>query len=87
MNQQHSEQVTIAARLLGMSESEALANSRSLPEIDAVHFWQPVRGGGSLIVSRDGSVLYANSSVTWDVHLEAFKSGRRTDPADCPPNV
>jgi hypothetical protein len=48
---------------------------------DAYRFFQAVRGGASIIVDRDGSFLFANSSVPPSTHEEAFLAGRRTDPA------
>jgi hypothetical protein len=50
-------------------------------EIDAYRFYHAVRGGGAIIVARDGSFLFASSSVPPARHEEAFLSGRRTDPA------
>ncbi|MGY1846793.1 hypothetical protein [Blastococcus sp. SYSU DS1021] len=71
----------VAARYLGLSAEDAAAHSRRLEDVDGYYFWQPVRGGGALIVSADGSLLFANSSVPFDRHKEAFLAGRRTDPS------
>lgn len=71
-----------AADLLSMSVDEARANSRALPDDAAVLVWNPIRGGGALLIdTRDLSVLYANSSVNPDEHLTAFRAGQRTDEA------
>lgn len=71
----------VAGRLLRCSTDDAYANSRDLPEIDGFHFWQPVRGGGQLIVGRDGSVLFGISAMTLGEMVAAFAGGARTDPA------
>jgi hypothetical protein len=71
--------VTIAAGRLGIECPEAERSSKEIPELNAVYFWTPVRGGGALLVGEDESVLFAHSSVPYDVHIAAFKDGRRTD--------
>ena len=43
--------------------------------------YEPIRGGRSIIVANDTSFLFANSSVSPDVHEQAFAEGRRTDPS------
>jgi hypothetical protein len=72
---------TTAARLLGLRFNDAARNSRPVPGAAATHFWNPVRGGGSVIVGADGAYLYANSSTTWDQLVSAYASGRRTTEA------
>ncbi len=67
-----------AARLLQLSAQEAEEYGEYLPEEKAFFLSVPVKGGASLLVAEDGSVLYANSSVSFDVHLREFKNGRRT---------
>lgn len=69
---------TTAARLLGLRFNDAARNSRPLPGESATHFWNPARGGGSVIIGTDGSYLCADSSVPMDQHLVAFASGRRS---------
>lgn len=71
----------IASRLLGVSGADARQHSRPVPEADAYYFWQPVRGGGQLLVHRDGSVLFGASVLTFEQMLAAFVAGRRTDPS------
>lgn len=74
--------VDLAARYLQVPRSVVEANNRDFPEVDAVYFWEPTRGGGSLLIGTDETMLFANSSVTLDAHLDAFKSGKRTSPED-----
>ena len=71
-----------AARLLGLRFNDAARNSRPLPAEAATHFWNPVRGGGGVIVGADGTYLFADAATTWDQHLCAYSSGQRsTGPA------
>ena len=74
------ELVDAAARFLSTDRDAVLANHRELPEDDAVYVWQPVRGGNAIILAADGSVLWSNSSIPFEQHLEVFRTGRRTDP-------
>ena len=46
---------------------------------EGIYVYQPVRGGSAIIVANDKSVLFANSSIAFEEHLEAFKSGKRTN--------
>jgi hypothetical protein len=69
---------TTAARLLGLRFNDASRNSRPVADQPATHFWNPARGGGSVIVGADGAYLYADSSVAWDQHLASYVAGRRT---------
>lgn len=78
------ELVALAARYLGVDERTVRDNLRELPEDSAFYTWEPVRGGGALVVGVDGSALFASSGVSPEEHLAAFRSGRRTDPGDFP---
>lgn len=72
------EQIALAARLLHLTEEEA-ARYTSCPEgIPAIYISVPVKGGDSVLVGTDGSVLYANSSVRYEDHIAEFQKGRRT---------
>jgi hypothetical protein len=59
---------------------DASVEHRLVEGVDAYRFFQAVRGGAAIIVARDGSFLFANSSVPPATHEEAFLAGRRTDP-------
>jgi len=72
------EQIKLAARLLGCSEDKVSGNCGIIPNLNALYFSDPVRGGDSIIIADDGSVLYANSSIEFDEHLREFEKGRRT---------
>jgi len=67
----------IAMRVLGIDEDTARSNNKVVPEIGGFYFWQPGRGGASLLVSGEGETLAATSAVSFEKHLEAFLSGKR----------
>ncbi|MGW6128970.1 hypothetical protein ACWFNE_02965 [Cellulomonas sp. NPDC055163] len=73
------EGAALASELLRIPLADALEHSRDLSEIDAFFYWVPIRGGGRLIVGRDGSVLFGISSLRLEQMVEAFAAGRRTD--------
>ncbi|MBQ3497963.1 MAG: hypothetical protein IJA87_02415 [Clostridia bacterium] len=74
----NSKQIEIAKRILQLSEAEVKEFSIDLDNTDAVYISVPIKGGASVIISADGEVLYANSSVSFDVHVREFLAGRRT---------
>ena len=49
-----------------------------LEELNALYIVLPLKGGFGIIVGNDGELLYANSSVSFERHIEEFKKGRRT---------
>jgi hypothetical protein len=69
----------LAGTLLRCSTEDAYESSSDVPEIDAFYYWQPVRGGGQILVGRDGSVLFGISSCTLEDVVFDFGSGIRTD--------
>ena len=70
-----------ATHYLGLVEKGPSIEHVYVESIDAYRFYRAVRGGGAIIVARDGSFLFANSSVPPVRHEEAFLGGRRTDSA------
>lgn len=76
--QQHLIDVGIA-HWRKMVPEDAPLGYRLLPEDDAVAVFHMVRGGGTLYIASDESVLFAASSVSPDQALEVFRSGRRSD--------
>lgn len=72
------QQQQLAARLLRQPLGEIEANSGRIEELAALYVSFPVKGGESLLVGGDGSVLYADSSVDFSCHLDAFRQGVRT---------
>ncbi|MCK2035336.1 hypothetical protein KZC51_04225 [Microbacterium sp. SSW1-49] len=62
-------------------------NAFALPDDDAVLLVQPERGGASLYIAADESVMFAASSLEPGAALELFRSGRRTDPVEFVPHA
>ena len=74
----HNEQISLAAKLLQLSVSDIESNSELIESNGALYVSIPIKGGDSLIVAQDGTVLYADSSVGYNRHLLEFESGKRT---------
>ncbi len=76
----HPELIDLASAYLSQDRATCLAHCRQVEGLDALYVWSPERGGGALLIAVDHSVLFANSSISFEDHLAAFKGGRRTDP-------
>ena len=74
----NNEKVTLAARLLALSVDEVKEHSEVIEKNGALYVSVPTKGGDSLIIDNDGTVLYADSSVGYSRHLKEFESGNRT---------
>lgn len=72
------EQIKLAAKLLCCSEDVINGNCGIINHLNALYYSEPVRGGGSIIIGQDGTALFANSSVSFSVHVQEFENGRRT---------
>ena len=71
--------IKIISEKLKLTEEElGQLTFRYLNELDALYISLPTKTGFGLIVGNDGQVLYANSSVDYDMHIEEYKKGRRT---------
>lgn len=73
----NKEIVSIAANVLKISVEDAIKNSKEIPEYNLMYFWNPIRGGLSVIVNQDGEKLAAASAVNLEKHLQAFLDGKR----------
>ncbi len=69
----------VAAEHLARTGVPTDAQHVHLETADAYRFYQPVRGGSAVIVGRDGTCLFASSSVSPAQHEAAFVAGRRTE--------
>lgn len=65
------------AKRLHMSVEDVKKYCKEVPEIDGYYFWQPFRGGISIIINNVGEKLCATSSISFEKHLKAFKEGKR----------
>lgn len=69
--------IEIAASTMKVPIDEAIKHYKEISEISAYYFWNPVRGGISVIVNMQGEKLGATSSVNYQRHLQAFIDGQR----------
>lgn len=69
--------IKIVSDILKLSEEEVQKYCKEVLEIDGYYFWNPVRGGLSVIINHRGERLCATSSISFEEHLKAFKEGRR----------
>lgn len=74
-----------AAKLLGVkTEDLAIAEADEI----GLRFYEPIRDGRSIILGNDDGVLFANSSVNPEDHIQAYKDGKRTSQKNfAKPNV
>lgn len=72
------QQIELAAKLLRISIEEATEYHSLIEEESVIYVSVPEKGGESLIIGKNGEVLYANSSVGYSRHLEEYKKGNRT---------
>lgn len=75
---QKKEQIEFAAKLLQLSNAEVEEYGGVIEDISALYVSVPEKGGASIIVGNDGTVLYADSSIGYSRHLQEYKNGRRT---------
>ena len=66
------------SKLLECEANKVEETAKRIEEINATYYYNPVRGGRSIIVDDDGSyLLLVSSAVSFDEFLNEFKSGRR----------
>lgn len=69
----------IAATLFGELGAAGPLTVRELPDGLGIRVCRAgVRGGGSIFVAGDESVLFVGSAMDFDAGLAAFRQGRRT---------
>ena len=69
--------VEIAATAIHVSTEVAEKHSKQVPQIEGWYFWNPARGGLSVLVNKAGEKLSATSAISFEKHLSAFCSGKR----------
>lgn len=72
------EKIKLAAELLNVTVESLSDCCAEISETDAMYFSVPVKGVGALIIGEDGGVLYADSSVSYRRHVDAYLKGVRT---------
>ena len=68
--------IDYVSKTLDLSREEAIKNSKVI-EDGLTYYWNPERGGGSIIVNEKGDYLAAVSGVNFNQHLEDYKKGER----------
>ncbi len=68
------ETIDYVSELLNMSKEEIIKNSKKIDE-NLTYYWNPIRGGISVIVDKEGNYLAASSSVNYNELLDTFKKG------------
>lgn len=61
-----------------LSIDEVKSNYAIIDSNGALYFSETFKGGRSIIVGQDGTVLFADSSIGYDDHLQEFENGHRT---------
>lgn len=69
--------ISLAAKTLGVSYKDAEKYNKPVPQINGWHFWNPVRGGLSVLINRNGEKLVTSSPLNFDKRVEMFLSGKR----------
>lgn len=69
--------IEIATKILNIPPETAKKYSKTVPEIDGMFFWNPVRGGLQVLIGATGEKLAANSSLSFEQILTAFQKGKR----------
>ena len=73
-----TQQIELAAKLLNSTVDEATEYHSYIEQDSLVYVSIAEKGGESIIIGKDGDVLYADSSVGYTRHLEEYKKGTRT---------
>ncbi len=69
--------VAMAAEVLALRVDEVRSYCKEVPEIDGFYVWNPLRGGRSMLVAKNGERLVATSAVSYQRHLNDYLAGRR----------
>ena len=75
---QTEKQIKLAAKLFKLPIEKVREYGSIIKDTNLFYLSEPIKGGRSLIVGQDGTVLFANSSIGYNRHIEEFNNGRRT---------
>lgn len=64
------------SKILDLSVEEVVKNSKKIDD-NLTYYWNPARGGVSLITDAEGNYLAATSSINFEELLEQFKNGEK----------
>ena len=62
------------SEILNMQKEDVLKNSKKIDD-NLTYYWNPIRGGRSILVDSDGNYLVASSAIGFSEHLDEFKKG------------
>lgn len=75
----HLSEKEMLAMARNLLQSSAALHEEALPgDGEGVYVCEMIMGGRGLMVAPDASVLFADSSMSFDEQLEAFRRGVRT---------
>ena len=72
------QQKILATELLNCSMEDVEENSGLIEELGVLYVSVPTKDGVSLLIDTDGSVLLANSSISYSTLISDFLAGQRT---------
>jgi hypothetical protein len=62
--------------IIKLTKEDAIKYSKKI-DGDLTYYWNPIRGGRSLICDEKGNFLSAGSSYHFDMLLEEYKKGEK----------
>ncbi len=68
--------IDYVSEILEVSVEETKKNSKIIDD-NLTYYWNPARGGVSVLVDNDGNYLTAVSSLSFEELIEKFKKGNR----------
>ena len=68
--------IEYVSKLLELTKEETIKNSKKIDD-NLTYYWNPIRGGISVIVDDKGNYLASSSSINFDELYEEFKKGER----------
>ena len=66
--------IDYVSKLLELTKEETENNKKNIDD-NLTYYWNPSRGGLSVIVDIDGNFLAATSSISFEELLKEFKKG------------
>lgn len=69
--------MNLVSEIIQVDKDSLAEYSKELEEIGATYYWNPERGGLSIIINDSGEKLVATSAVNFDMHYRDFCNGRR----------
>lgn len=77
MNEEQTKEIVEYIRV-ELNKEPGVLKHRKIDGEELLYIWEDSRGGAAVIVAPDKSYLFANSSISFDEHLQEFRVGNRT---------